>query len=343
METVDFNVTNTFKNDSHFQSVWNSYFQFYKYGIPFFNVTSLIGCVGLLFLLVWHRKTIRYPFTTNLAICCLLAADICYLVAANLLYLGKVKIIQQRVRDINEKFCHIVVIAVAITVYCQCYIQCIISIERYIAVRRPFKVKLWITRKRMVLALFLCLAASIAAAIVAMPLGFRYRNHKCEINPRNGFHMALLAFFTVTAVPGLILMVCTIGIITTVLSRMKYSSRQKSVVSARLRPAEVRLALMLVVMDIIFLIMGIPYAFFTYLVWMVEKLTPAVMFAWDLSLLFTSLGAFTDWIVIFALGSQIRLALRACNRRLSRASVPAGSSSRTSELRQLEELRRITL
>lgn len=334
----------------YWATIFKGYRYFYGLCYPVFTLVSLGGCLSLLIVMITRRKQIRYPATTSWAICWLLLADIGYLISRFVIYLGVTKIFPRRLINLSEEVCWWWVITFGSLAVMQGYVQAIISIERLLAVRCPLKVKLWVTPRRLFLALGLVSVYSVGMSAGYVAIGYYYNEEKqeCVLNTRHGFELALYVFLAWTAPPCVILTVCTIGIIAKLVVRSRSKLRNIQKDRRQLSSSEIRLSLMLVAMDVVFVTTSLPLSV-VYFALNASGFSTRMMFAWRVSLFLTSLGTYTDWIIVLMLGAQVRKAFRAaccccCCRPASKAVSGTGVSGSThSSSTPLEQLSRHTI
>lgn len=294
-------------------------FHYYKkYVDPVFLLVAIFGAIFLLILIVAKKKEVRYPTTAVIAICCLLLADIAYLICQLLVDFGELHVIPV-IQHQSEYSCYAFVGITGAFLTMQGYVQAVISAERFLAVTKPLKVKTLFTKQRIVGLLCAATLVSAGVGVGYVYFGFQYAEHPkvesvmvCMSQP-NGWKMAVFMLLTWFLPPAIITLICTIGIIKTLLNRNSITRKDNT---QRLQSTEKRLSLMLVVMNFIFILTAIPMSvcYSTKYFYRFHRSYKISLF-WDLSVFCTRFGAFTDWIIILLIGSQLRKALKKMIRK----------------------------
>ena len=232
------------------------------YGDPALLLCSLCGSALLIVLITVKREEAKYPTTAAMALCSLLVADIGFLTISLLDDFVEIGVIPD-FKSQSQKVCQAYGFASIFLLTVQSYIQAVISIERLLAVVRPMKVRDYITTCCMICLLLLAAGISCCISIGnVFYFTIAYKNHPrqnttfCLLEANTQLHKRLLSTIAWIVLPTVIMILCTAGIIQTLITRSKQF--KKGLHFTKISYAEMRLLFMLIALNSTFILTSVP-------------------------------------------------------------------------------------
>lgn len=301
-------ASNSTSTVDYWTQLLNNYTIGFKYFFPFLGFVSTVVSTVLIFLLIYRREETRFQASTAIAIACLLFYDICNLLIAMLpMYMyTSFSILTEGYNDLE---CQVYTIFMYFVSTMPGYVQGFISIERVIAVTNPLRVKEWVTRKRMIAAILtssvLVFALSTWLSIYTYKLNAK---GECRGTQEQSTTRMIFDFVVWVSIPSSVQLICTVGIIIQLIRRLKLRSVTNA--KERLTTSEIKLSVMLIVMDIIYIFGTSFFTFLTYHMHLYAAYDSHTFFIFEIAYFSSCLGSYTDWIFILCLGTSVRKAFK---------------------------------
>lgn len=312
-------------NDSSLSPSLEAMDFFFEFLTPFIYSSAILGSGFVLSVLITRRKATRLPVTINSAICSLLVCDI----LTCLLWLSidvAHRVMEDSPLEMNKAVCLTYIYSLVTFCNLQGYIQCLISLERVLAVCLPMQVRRIITWRRMVVALMVVFLVVCLLHVFYIVFGYEFSDGQCQLADQ-----VILAVFNALiycAIPLVVQVACTVAIIVVLFKR--HGEKRSMVRSAsRLPSTEIRLAVTLVMMNVVFVATTLPMTLLLLLLpdhFKSNRTRQKWAVRGDVAWILTMAGAVTDWIILLVLGKQIRRAVAGMCGQRRKGSESAGSA-----------------